>query len=364
MFINPDQKAIIIRKGAIRKVVSDGNAARLPGLIIEVSDIYNKIEPKRIALEQALQNDVLKKEIELFEIPDGRIGLHFENEAFKDVLGPGKHAYWKSIIAHKVIVIDLSEPRVDPAIGRFILMKPEVKEYLAGYSIEPYQKGLLFIDNAFSAVLEPGNYFYWKGTKSVSVHKIDMRLQQIEVSGQEIMTRDKIPVRVNFFCQYKVEDVMTVYLNIAEYEKQFYILLQLALREYIGSLLLDEILGKKTEVEQFVNAAVAAKARELGLTVTGSGIKDIILPGDIKEIINQVLIAEKKAQANVIMRREETASTRSLLNTAKLMDENKTLYQLKELEYIERISEKINQLSVNGNGTQVLEELKRLFLPK
>jgi regulator of protease activity HflC (stomatin/prohibitin superfamily) len=184
------------------------------------------------------------------------------------------------------------------------------------------------------------------------------------VAGQEIMTREKIPVRINFYCQYKVEDVMKIHLAVAEYEKQFYILLQLALREYIGSLLLDEILGKKTEVEQYIHTAVSAKAQELGLAVTGSGIKDIILPGDIKDIINQVLIAEKKAQANVIMRREETASTRSLLNTAKLMEENKTLYQLKELEYIERISEKISQLSINGNGTQILEELKRLFLPR
>jgi len=69
-----------------------------------------------------------------------------------------------------------------------------------------------------------------------------------------------------------------------------------------------------------------------------------------------VLVAEKRAQANVITRREEVASTRSLLNTAKLMDENKTLYKLKELEYIERICENVGNINLNGNA-DVLTQL-------
>ena len=74
------------------------------------------------------------------------------------------------------------------------------------------------------------------------------------------------------------------------------------------------------------------RQEEYCVEMTGAGIKDIILPGEIREIMNTVLIAEKKAQANVIMRREEVASTRSLLNTARLMDENQTLFKLKEME--------------------------------
>ena len=79
--------------------------------------------------------------------------------------------------------------------------------------------------------------------------------------------------------------------------------------------------------------------------------------------MNQVLVAEKRAQANTIMRREETASTRSLLNTAKLMEENAMLWKLKEMEYVEKIAEKISTISVNGNG-KLVEQLKELFTPK
>ena len=75
------------------------------------------------------------------------------------------------------------------------------------------------------------------------------------------------------------------------------------------------------------------------------------------------MIAEKKAQANIIMRREETASTRSLLNTAKLMEDNPMLFKLEEMEYVEKIAEKINNVSVSGNGV-LIDQLRQIFIPQ
>lgn len=98
------------------------------------------------------------------------------------------------------------------------------------------------------------------------------------------------------------------------------------------------------------------KGKELYLSINEASVKDIILPGEIRDIMNTVLVAEKRAQANVITRREEVASTRSLLNTARLMDENATLYKLKELEYVERICEKVGNINING-GSDVLSQL-------
>ena len=134
-------------------------------------------------------------------------------------------------------------------------------------------------------------------------------------------------------------------------------------REYIGQCTLDELLANKTSAGSYIMAYVEDKAADLGVKVHSCGIRDIILPGDVKEIMNQVLIAEKKAQANVIMRREETASTRSLLNTAKLMEDNEMLFRLKEMEYIEKISEKIGEITVNG-GNQVMDQLRGLMSNK
>ena len=127
----------------------------------------------------------------------------------------------------------------------------------------------------------------------------------------------------------------------------------------MGKYRLDELLAQKEEISSYVLEKLKERQEEYCVEMTGAGIKDIILPGEIREIMNTVLIAEKKAQANVIMRREEVASTRSLLNTARLMDENQTLFKLKEMEYLERICDKVGSISLNG-GRGVLAQLAEL----
>jgi regulator of protease activity HflC (stomatin/prohibitin superfamily) len=94
--------------------------------------------------------------------------------------------------------------------------------------------------------------------------------------------------------------------------------------------------------------------------VKSIGVKDIILPGDMKEILAKVVEAEKAAQANVIRRREETNATRSLLNTAKVMEDNPVALRLKELESLEKVTEKIGNISVYGGLDSVMSELVRI----
>ena len=98
--------------------------------------------------------------------------------------------------------------------------------------------------------------------------------------------------------------------------------------------------------------------------MTSTGIKDIILPGEVRELMNRVIEAEKTAQANVIKRREETAATRSLLNTAKLMEDNPTLLRLKELEALEKVSEKVGNVVVANGMDGVLSDLVRIKRPE
>ena len=190
---------------------------------------------------------------------------------------------------------------------------------------------------------------------------MDIRQLQLEINGQEILTRDKAALRINAWAQYRIIDIEKALLQNKEYEKQLYIAFQLALREYIGSLGFDELLEKKETAIPYVLEKVAGQAETLGVQVTGFGIRDIVLPGDVKEIMNQVLVAEKKAQANIILRREETASTRNLLNTARLMEDNPMLFRLKEMEYVEKIAEKVSSISVNSNGV-LIDQLRQIFI--
>ncbi len=108
-------------------------------------------------------------------------------------------------------------------------------------------------------------------------------------------------------------------------------------RAAVGTRTLDALLGNKEAVGREVREALATRAAEFGLAVKSVGLRDIILPGEMRAILNEAVTAEKKAQANLIKRREETAAARNQANTAKLLAENSTLARMKELEMLQEI---------------------------
>jgi regulator of protease activity HflC (stomatin/prohibitin superfamily) len=340
-----------------------GNYIIPPFHTVEKYNADEAFTPKSTPIEILLKDEALVRELEITDIPDGHIAVRKEQGNIAGVHTSGKTYFWKGLRERTMKLLNLNDPESAASEDRALLTHTLLKDFVIDYYVEAYQKGVLFLDRVFKGVLESGTYYFWRGVKPVDVYVADIRQQQLEISGQEIMTGDKVPLRLNFFCHYRVTDVKKAIFDIANsHDEQFRVLLQVALRNYIGGLSFDEVIEQKDSIGKKVTALVKEDAAKLGLELGTSGIKDIILPGEIRTIMNQVIIAEKQAQANVIMRREETASTRSLLNTAKLMEENAVLFRLKEFEYIEKIAEKINQITLSGNG-QIVEQLRELFIP-
>ena len=135
--------------------------------------------------------------------------------------------------------------------------------------------------------------------------------------------------------------------------------LQYGLRKAVSAKMLDELLGDKASLDADIFAWVRGRVSDLGIEILGVG-RDVILPGDMKDILNSVVQAEKAAQANVIRRREEANATRSLLNTARLIEDSPVLMRLKELEALEKVAEKIDTLTVFGGLDGVLKQLVTL----
>lgn len=359
--INTGKIGLVFRNGNYKRVVTEGVYWLLPNEDVFQYDMTKPFHPS-IELNILLRDEQLASMLTVVEVRDSEIALQYENGNFKNVLSPGRYTYWKGVTDFSFIKAGLSKIEVTENIDTNTIMRKEVLSYVRMFVVESYEKGILLIDGKFSKVLDTGVYYFWKNAVVISVLKADLRQLQLEVSGQEILTKDKAALRVNFYTQYKVVDIIKALIENKEYEKQLYILMQLALREFIGTLSLDELLEKKESISAYMLATLKDKASVLGVEIRDCGVRDIILPGEVKEIMNQVLVAQKKAEANVIMRREETASTRSLLNTAKLMEENSMLFKLKEMEYVEKIADKINTISVSG-GNQIIDQLRQIFVP-
>lgn len=360
--INTCKIGLVFRNGNYRKVATEGVYWLLPNEDVFQYDLTKPFHPS-IDLNILLKDEQLANMLTVVEVGDNEIVLQYENGNFRNVLGPGRYAYWKGVTDYSFTKAELSKIEITENIDANTIMRKEVLPYVRVYVVESFEKGILLIDGKFSKVLETGVYHFWKNAVVISVLKADLRQLQLEISGQEILTKDKAALRVNFTTQYKVVDIVRALIENRDYEKQLYILMQLALREFMGTLSLDELLEKKDSISAYVLATLKDKAYNLGIEIKDCGVRDVILPGEVREIMNQVLVAQKKAEANVIMRREETASTRSLLNTAKLMEENTMLFKLKEMEYVEKIADKINSISLSG-GNQIVDQLKDIFVPK
>lgn len=360
--INTGKIGLVFKNGNYNKVITAGAYWFWPNEAVFEYDMTKPFHPD-IALSILLRDERLADMLSVVEVRDNEIVLLYENGNFKTVLGPGRYAYWKGVTEYSFIKADLSKIDITENIDLESAKRKELVPYIRVCKIDSFEKGILFVDNKMSRVLDPGEYFFWKNAKEVSVSKIDLRQLQLEISGQEILTKDKAALRINFYTQYKVVDIIKALIDNKDYEKQLYVMIQLALREFVGTLTLDDLLEKKESVSTYVLASLKNKVEKLGVEVRDCGVRDIILPGEMKDIMNQVLVAQKKAEANVIMRREETASTRSLLNTAKLMEDNAMLFKLKEMEYVEKIADKINSISLSG-GNQIVDQLKEIFVPK
>ena len=359
--INAYQIALVFKNGVYKKMLQQGNYWLW---FNETVMIYDLTKPfyAPTDLNILLQDAALANAMQVIEVSDNEIVLQYQDGLLKQVLTAGRYAFWKNAVNnYEFIKADISKIDITENISRAVLQNKLVAPYVRAYTVENYEQAVLFIDGKYAQILLAGIYYWWKNNISIVVGKTDTRMQQVEINGQEILTKDKAALRINGYAQYKVVDIEKALLQNKEYERQLYVAFQLALREYIGGLGFDELLEKKDNMVPFILEAVKNTAEDLGVAVNGFGIRDIILPGDVKDIMNKVLVAEKNAQANSIMRREETASTRSLLNTAKLMEDNTMLWKLKEMEYVEKIADKIGEISVSGNGSLV-EQLKQIFV--
>ena len=298
----------------------------------------------------------------LADIGADEVGLVSKNGKLEDVLAPGsRKLYWRGLVKVEVQHVSLADSlEVDAAITRRLRQLGQLSKVAVTAEVPAESAGLVFVDGKLARTLAPGAYAFWNFQKNVSAEVIELRVQSVEVSGQELLTRDKVSLRVNLAASTRVTDPVAARTKVAKFGDHLYRELQYGLRKAVSAKTLDELLGDKASLDADIFGYVRGQVGALGVEVLGVGVKDVILPGEMKDILNSVVQAEKAAQANVIRRREEANATRSLLNTAKLIEESPVLMRLKELEALEKVTEKIDKLTVFGGLDGVLKQLVTL----
>jgi regulator of protease activity HflC (stomatin/prohibitin superfamily) len=289
-------------------------------------------------LDVIVKAGALAGQAEVIDLKDYQRALVWIDGRFARIVGPGLYAYWNSARDVRVEVVDSRVVQFEHQDLKSIVRVAEAARMLDICKVDRDRVGVLFIDGRYVRQLEPGLYAFWKDAADARVVEIDLRESQLDVTGQEIMTLDKVTLRMNALVTYVVRDARRAISVASDVRQSLYREVQLALRAVIGGRELDSFLTGKDDVAQEMERQVGQQAEAMGLEVRSVGIKDVILPGDMKDLMNKVTEAKKAAEANLIVRREETAAMRSQANTAKLLADNPTLMRLRELEVLEKIA--------------------------
>ncbi|MGL9606295.1 slipin family protein [Escherichia coli] len=364
--VRKDQLALLSRNGDYYKVLHAGEHI-LPWL--------NTPEVLLITLDGSEVPDVLADYLRRFQpywverycvvadLSETEAGALYMDGILLEILPPStRRLYWRVEDDLALVRMNTQQVQVQTDVMNAVL-QPRRKGAVKGrdailtVQVPAWHVGVLKIDGETQALLPPGLTAYWKINHLVEAEVVDTRLQVLEVSGQEILTKDKVNLRINLAAHWRYSDVLLAFSQLTKPIDHLYRELQFALREVVGTRTLDELLEDKQVIDDVVSEQVKLRMKPFGMEIASLGVKDIVLPGDMKNILAQLVEAEKSAQANVIRRREETAATRSLLNTAKVMENNPVALRLKELETLERVAERIDNISVFGGLDQVLHGL-------
>ena len=359
--VKDDERAFLTRDGRFEQLLKPGRFFEFDPMrrvAVEVVRVVGaEISPERARLIERLNPRIAAENFVVVAAGPLEVAIVSFNGEPKHIVTPNTtRAFWKTLTTVDVETIDTSKglrvekrylDRMDAARNGNIFTVA---------TVEAHEAGLLFVDGEFVERLAPGRHAFWTVGRTVRVAKYDLRPQAIEVTAQEILTKDRVGIRVTLTAFLRIVDPEKAAITANDVNGTLYRLVQFAIREAVASRTLDDILGARDTIDAEVRAYVADRAAALGADVGEIGVKDVILPGDVRELLNKVVEAERVAKANIIRRQEETAATRSLLNTSKLMENNPLLLRLKELEALEKLVEKVGRIDLH-TGTGGLDAL-------
>ena len=346
------ERGLLLRDGVPVSLLQPGRhrfwfAKRLRVGFIDIDAIVTKWTPE---LGAVLNGD----EATVVSVTDREVALVTVDSVAKRVLDAGKYVVWTCRQEVKIDIINVDEvfPEIrDPFWPLMSTDKVAVKV------VHPYESVLMYVDGELHSVMSAGRYLISRYFRTVTFETYDTREQDLIVAGQDLMTLDKVTIRVNLIVKYRVVDARKAVETVKDVQNALYTLLQIAARNFIGGVTVDGLLEGRNELAEALFEAMSKDAKLWGVEILGADLKDIILPGDMKSILNQVIFAEKKAQANLITRREETAATRSLANTAKMFEKNPMLLRLKELDAMQTMVSNAENLTIVTSKDKILDIL-------
>jgi regulator of protease activity HflC (stomatin/prohibitin superfamily) len=343
MFITIDEgkRGLFFRSGRLVRFLRPGRHfvwSAFARTRLEIVDVNVGIEDPRPDVVAMLPAD----EAVVLDVPIDHVALVTRMQRPFRVLGTGRFALWPVEAGLGIDLVDLRPLDTQIPAPFWPLAAGRVTEIV----VRPFERVLVWVDGALDRVLEAGRHGLSTHERKLEVQRVEMREQELQVVGQELITKDKVTLRLNLVVKHRVIDPVLAVQTVHDLHDALYAEAQLVARAAIAGVTVDELLERRADLTTAMVETVAERARAWGVEIRRLEIKDVVLPGEMKTLLNQVIEADKRAAAQNILRREEVAATRQLANTARLLENNPVLRRLKEMEAVKEIADRIDKLTV------------------
>ena len=340
--IQENQIGLLYQNGRLKKWLEPGRYGfwTIWGEVrIQVLELDEPVAVYRPELERVAPPDTWS----LLEVGAHELAIVSVDGLAKAYLRPGRYMLWQ--LRHKVEaqLFDLSVLQPEIPERLWSLVPEDLAQVL---TVASYERILVYDGGALTTVLQERRALISKLNREIRIVRVDTRERERVITGQEVMTSDKVSLRLNFILKYKINDAVLSVERVMGLEDAMYSEAQMAVRRAVSGVKLDVLLEERRKVSETMTAEVGLRAEAWGVEVTTVDIKDVVLPGEMKALLNRVIEAEKQAAAQVILRREETAATRSQANTAKVLEANPVLLRLKELETLKEVASSLDQVTL------------------
>ncbi|QDT08561.1 slipin family protein [Planctomycetes bacterium K23_9] len=361
LLVRDFETAIVLRRGVQTKRLDAGRRVVLGRAEVIVFD-RREVSLLDARLSEIVRSGLIDAQATVVDLSDNQRALVWIDNRFFMALSPGLFAFWNDPHAVRIEIVEIDDEGLQlqhPQLPA-IVENSVAARLLDVCRVGAGRVGVKLVDGRFIETVGPGLYAFWRSGRKAQVIELDTRETQLDIGGQELMTADRVTLRLNVNVVYRVVDPARTVEATSDVQQALYREVQLALRTAVGQRDLDALLNDRDSLSVELAKSVEEAAVRIGVELVSVGVRDIILPGDMKELMNQVVQARKAAEANLITRREETAAIRSQANTAKLLADNPALMRLRELETLERVAQS-GTLKVNVGDGRLTDKLTNLI---
>ncbi len=218
-----------------------------------------------------------------------------------------------------------------------------------------WEKGVVFRLGRFSSVKGPGLFFIIPLVDQVKL--VDTRIRAMDIPAQQVITRDNVPVKINGVIFFRVEHVQDAIIKIQDYRYAISQYAQTSLRDVVGQMTLDQLLGEREEISKAIETAVERDTSGWGLEVTGIRIQDIEMPEDLKKMMSRQASAEREKRATITKAEGDREAATNLALAAQTMRESPGAMQLRTLQTLDGLGPTASNTVVIALPMNILEAI-------